>query len=136
MLFSLAMSILGRFGLSDDLARRFAAPFIILLGVVLVLGAYQTYDFFNDRAAVAEHEREQEAKAAKQRAKADDERVADAAKNAQSEKDLHNAIDDAPGGTLSPASHALACERLRKLGRFPAACGSEGSHGIKADSGG
>ena len=121
-----AVAVLAKMGLSEDMARRFAAPFLILAGAIVALGLYQTWDYFNDQAAVREYQRKVEEQTAKARAKAEDERVADAIANATSEEELHNAVDSAPGGVLSPAAHALACERLRRHGRVPESCRPEG----------
>jgi hypothetical protein len=74
----------------------------------------------HDRRVIAKHDAAIEAAASAARDQAADERTQDAVTNTRNEQDLHHAIDGAPtGGSLSPAAHGLACERLRKLGRFP-----------------
>jgi uncharacterized membrane protein YebE (DUF533 family) len=90
----------------------------LLLGSILSLGkcAY-------DASVVNDYKAKQEAAAAGAREDAANQRVIDASTNAQSEEGLHNVIQAAPsGGTLSPAAHALACERLRRNGRVPESC--------------
>lgn len=100
----------------------------IAIGLVALIAAFLIWDHFDDKAAVNDFEAEQEAKAAPAREKAAEQRAQDAIINTKSEEDMHHAIDSAPkGGDLSPAAHALACERLRKLGRVPPTCRSEGT---------
>lgn len=105
-----------------------SAILVILLALVLSLGkcAY-------DASVIEQHEQEQEVKAGQAREKAADQRVEDAIKNAQSEEELQDVIEAAPGGELSPAARALACERLRRVGRIPPACRPETSDGSEAD---
>lgn len=100
--------------------------FVALLVALLSLGkcAY-------DASVVDAYKAKVEVKAAPAREKAAERRAADTITNTQNEKDLHNAVNSAPGGALSPAAHALACERLRKAGRTPAACGSDRGNGEK-----
>lgn len=101
----------------------------VVAAVVLAMG----WLHFHDAAVVSRHEAQIEADAAPAREEAAEERVQDAASNAANEGDLHNAIDTAPsGGALSPPAHGLACERLRKLGRFPPSCRSAGDDGNQA----
>lgn len=123
-----AIGLLVKVGLSEDTARRFAVPLLIVAGLIAALGVWQTMDYFNDRKAVREYQQKQDAKAEKARQKARDEYVADAIANANSQEELHDAIDKAPGGVLSPAAHALACERLRRVGRIPESCRPESNH--------
>jgi hypothetical protein len=93
----------------------------ILLVAVLSLGkcAY-------DASVIEQHETEREAAAGPARENAADQRTADAITNAQNEEELRDVIEAAPGGEISPAAHALACERLRRIGRVPPACRPEG----------
>ena len=105
----------------------------VLAGAGLI-AAFTLWLALHDRAVVADHEAAVEAAAAPARDAAADQRVADAITNTRNEQDLHNAIDTAPanGGVLSPAAHALACERLRQLGRIPPACGRASGSGSQA----
>jgi len=93
----------------------------LLLIAVLSLGkcAY-------DASVIEQHETEREVKAGAAREDAADQRVDDAINNAKSEEELQNVIEAAPGGELSPAARALSCERLRRIGRIPPACRSQG----------
>lgn len=104
----------------------------VIAGIGLV-AAFGIWLFFHDRAVVQRHQSKIEAEAAPAREHAAAERVQDAIVNARNERDLYHAISTAPaGGAISPAAHALACERLRRLGRVPAACGPGGGDGAKA----
>ena len=85
-----------------------------------------------DASVIEQHEQEREVAAGEAREEAADQRVEDAINNVKSEEELHNVIEAAPGGELSPAARALACERLRRLGRIPAACRSAGGDGSEA----
>jgi Na+-transporting methylmalonyl-CoA/oxaloacetate decarboxylase gamma subunit len=99
----------------------------ILATIMLSLGkcAY-------DASVVADHEQKREIAAGEAREVAADQRVEDAIINAQKEEELNNVIEAAPGGELSPAARALACERLRRIGRVPPACGPESRDGAEA----
>jgi hypothetical protein len=114
-------------------ARRLAKIGLTAAAVVLAVVAFIAWDWWDDRRAVQAAEDRREAKAGKAREQSADERLSDALRNADSEKELHDAIDDAPkGGELSAAAHALACERLRRVGRVPPACRPAGGNGSEA----
>lgn len=118
--------------LNAKLARGIAWAVVIVGALALLWGAKALYD----ASVIDRHEAEREAAAGEAREEAADERVADAIKNTRNEQELHDAIDNAPkGGELSPAARALACERLRKLGRVPPACGPQGGGGAETDPG-
>jgi hypothetical protein len=87
-----------------------------------------------DKSVIEHHEEVREAKAGKAREVAADRRVDDQINNAKSEEELHNVIEAAPGGTLSPAAKSLACERLRRQGRIPPACGTQSRDRTQAGS--
>ena len=104
-----------------------------VVAAVVALAAAGLWLVLHDRAVIARHEAKVEANAAPARDAAAAERVRDAAANTKSEQELSHAIDNAPrGGDLSPAAHALACERLRAIGRFPAGCRSASGNGGQA----
>lgn len=106
----------------------------VLAGIGLV-AAFGIWLALHDRAVVTRHEANVAAKSAPARDRADTERVQDAIATTRNQQDLHHAIDTAPpGGTLSPAARALACERLRHIGRIPPACRPEGSDGTQASA--
>jgi hypothetical protein len=106
----------------------------VLAGIGLV-ASFGIWLAFHYRAVVTRHEANVAAKSAPARDRADAERVQDAVTNTRTEQELHHAIDTAPpGGAISPAAHALACQRLRHLGRIPPACRPEGSDGTQASA--
>ena len=116
---TLLLTILGRLGLADRYRRAAAVAALILAALVVLAVLKSRYD----RTVVERHQARIEARTAPARAQADAERARDVSINSVNLEDLNDAIDTAPqGGTLSPAAHALACQRLRKLGRVPAAC--------------
>jgi hypothetical protein len=121
---TLLLGLLGRIGLPEQYRRLAAIAALAtaaLVALAVLKGCY-------DRALIERHQARIEARASEARGQAEAERATDAAIAAANRKDLDHAIDTAPpGGTLSPAAHALACERLRKLGRVPAACRSQGA---------
>lgn len=85
-----------------------------------------------DASVIEQHEHEREIAAGEAREDAADQRAADTITNAKSEEELRNVIEAAPGGDLSPAARALACERLRRVGRVPPACRSASGDGSQA----
>lgn len=128
--------MIGPFLLALGIPARLHKAALIGAAVVAVIAAFLIWLALHDRAVIDWHETEREAAAGEARETAADERLNDALTNARNEEDLHDAIDDAPkGGELSPAARALACERLRKLGRIPAACRPEGGDGGQAGPG-
>lgn len=122
----------GLFGkqVSDRVSRILG---IITLGVVM-LSLLGIGKCAYDGAVIAKYEAKKEAKAAPAREAAADQRLEDQIINTKNEEELIDAIEAAPqGGTLSPAARALACQRLRKLGRIPPACRPEGGDGSQAN---
>lgn len=114
-------------------ALVFLKDWRVIAGLAAIT-AFGIWLAFHDRAVVRNHQAKVEARAAPLREKAAAERVADAVINTRKEQELHHAIDTAPkGGTISPAAHALACQRLRNHGRVPPACRRDGGDGTKAD---
>jgi hypothetical protein len=113
------IALLGRWGVPERFRRALALAALALAAFALLALLKRCYD----GAVIDRHQAKVEAQAAKARERAADERASDAATDSANEKELHDAIDSAPkGGELSPAAHALACQRLRKLGRIPPAC--------------
>ncbi len=120
---SFLIAIFARWGLPEQVRKPLAYATAILAALALLWAAKALYD----RSVIADHEAKQQAEAIEARDRAADARAADAIVNAQTEKELHDAINAAPtGGSLSPAARALACERLRNVGRIPTACRSDG----------
>lgn len=125
------LSLFARWGVAESLRK----PLAYLMAAVLIFALLWLLKGCYDDALIRDHDAAREAVAKGARDQAADQRAADTIANAKNEKDLHDAIDAAPrGGELSPAAHALACERLRKLGRIPAACRAEGGDGGEAGS--
>jgi hypothetical protein len=112
--------------------EKAAKPVAIGSAVVLLIALLSLGKCVYDASVVDAYKAKVEAKAAPAREKAADRRAADTITNTKNEKDLHDAVNSAPGGALSPAAHALACERLRKAGRKPAACGPDRGDGAQA----
>lgn len=126
---TLLISLFARWGVPESLRRPFGWLVVAVALIALLWGLKGCYD----DALIVDHEAEREAAASGARETAADQRASDTLTNAKNEEDLHNAIDAAPkGGMLSPAALALNCERLRKLGRIPAACRAAGSDGSQA----
>lgn len=105
---------------------RWAQGVALLVAAIVIFVAWDAYD---DWRVVKDHEAKREAKAAPAREKAADKRIEDDRANRELEEEYRDAIDKAPGGELSPAARALACERLRRVGRVPPACRSESGDG-------
>lgn len=113
--------------------ERLRLPLAYVLSAIAIIVALSALKGCYDASVRKDYRAEVEAEASEAREEAADQRVKDALTNTANEKDLHHAIETAPkGGELSPAAHALACERLRKLGRSPAACGPAGPGGAQA----
>lgn len=121
---TLWFTLLGRLGLPEPYRRGVAIAALAgatLFGLAMLKGCY-------DRSVIVRYQTQIGARADAARSQAEAERASDAAIVSSNQEDLAHAIDAAPqGGTLSPAAHALACERLRKLGRIPAACRPRGT---------
>ncbi len=121
---TLLLTMLGRLGLSEQFRRITAIAALTAAALVVLVVLKGCYD----RSVIERRQAKVEAQASKAREQAADERATDAATVSAIEKDLHHAIDTAPtGGALGPAAHALACQRLRRLGRVPAACRAQGA---------
>lgn len=129
ILASIGAFIPGLFG--KELSYKVARGIGIAVLAVLVLVALGVGKCAYDNSVIDKHEAEREAAASGAREDAADQRVKDAIDNANSEKELQDVIQNAPGGTLSPAAHALACERLRRYGRIPPSCRPSGGDGIE-----
>ena len=118
--------------IASIVGEKLARPVAIALGVALIIALLAIGKCSYDRHIVNAYVDQVQRDAAPATSNAAVQRAADTITNARNEKDLHNAIDAAPGGALSPAAHALACERLHKAGRNPASCGPAGGDGKQA----
>lgn len=123
---------------SWGIAERFRKPLSYLTAAMTLFALLCLLKAIYDHRVISDHEAKREVKASGAREAAAEEAARDTLINQRNEKDLHDAIDTAtrdlpPGdGRISPAAHALACERLRKIGRVPPACRPEGGDGGKA----
>jgi hypothetical protein len=102
--------------------QRFAKPVLYLAAALALLVAAIVALRLHDRRVVDQHEAKIEQRARPATDQAATERANDAIANAKNEQEAHDAIHAVPDAAPAAPSHALACERLRKLGRHPAAC--------------
>lgn len=123
------IGLFAQWGLPEPLRKIAAWATAAVAIVLLLIGLKAAYD----ASVIREHESERAADTIEARDDAAGERADDAIRQAEEERKRNEAIDKAQGGQLSPAAHALACERLRKLGRIPPACRREGGDGAEAD---
>lgn len=102
------------------------APFrkaaVIVVGALLALGIFFGAKAIYDRSVINKHEQKIERRVAPANDKAASRRANDAIANSRSEQEMHNVIAAQPDQPISPTSHALACERLRRAGRSSPAC--------------
>ena len=126
---SFLLFLAAQLGIAERFRRLFAWIVLIAGGGLAAWAAVGAFNAWAD----ARYRAKVEAQSAKGREIAAEQRAADAVRNTKTEEDMHHAIDTAPkGGQLSPAAHALACQRLRARGRAPASCGPQGSDGKQA----
>ncbi len=113
------ISQFASWGLPEPL-RKVAAWASVVLTVLALLWAGKA---LYDASVIADHEDDRALESIDARDDAADARASDAITNTESEKGMNDAINNAHGGSLSPAAHALACERLRRRGgKLPASC--------------
>ena len=127
---SIGSAIPGLFG--KEVSFKAAKILGLIMSVLLIVGLLSLGKCAYDKSVVEEHEQAREVRAGEAREDAAERRVDDQVNNAKSEEELHNVIEAAPGGTLSPAAKSLACERLRRQGRIPPACRPAGGDGTEA----
>jgi hypothetical protein len=120
-------------GMTEPYARMLVKIALTVIGLI-AFGLFAVSWIQAERTeAVDAYKVEQADLGVKAREVAADERVSDLKADMKEEGVLHNAIEHAPpGGQLSPAARALACERLLNLGRIPPACRPQGSDGSTA----
>lgn len=99
---------------------RKAAVFVTL--ALMLLAALGTAKCAYDRSIIKDHEAEIQQRAKPATDKAAEQRAKDAIAQAKNEEEAHDAIHSVPDAAPAGPSHALACQRLRKLGRNPASC--------------
>jgi D-arabinose 1-dehydrogenase-like Zn-dependent alcohol dehydrogenase len=101
---------------------RFARAAIYGVGALLLVLAIFAAVKIHDHSVIAAHEAKLEQRAKPATDQAAKERANDTIANAKNEEEMHNVIAAQPDQPISPTSHALSCERLRRAGRHSAAC--------------
>lgn len=110
--------------------RRIAGYAFAIAAVVALLWAGKA---LYDRSVIASHEADKAADSIEARDVAASQRATDTIANAEQERQRNEAINTAPTGQPPSApARALACERLRQLGRISPNCGPANSDGGKA----
>lgn len=128
MTFSL-IPLLVKLGVPEELRKPVQYAILVLVAVGIFFAAKAIYD----RSVVDDYVDKRAADTIEARDDAAEERAKDTIRDTINDKDRTNAIESAPpGGELSPAARALACERLRQLGRIPPACRPSGGDGSEA----
>lgn len=127
---SLLIALFARWGV----AERFRKPLGYLTALIVAIALLSLLRAIYEHHVIARHDEKIAAAASGARERSAEEAATDTIINTRNEKDLHDAIDKAPpgDGRITPAAHALACERLRKIGRIPEACRPQGGDGAKA----
>lgn len=117
-------TLLARFGLADSVAKKLA-PFAAIAAAIALLtalwGAWQVFDYLNDRAAVKQAVLENNVTALEAQVEADAtaaaERLRNAATNSETERAYEDAILVPKTDDSDDPGVRLACERLRRAGR-------------------
>ena len=116
------LPLLAKWGVPDELQK----PLQWAILVALAIAAFFAIKAIYDASVVDDYEKDRAVESIEARDTAAERRAEDAIKNAETEKELIDAIEQAPeGGELSPAARALACQRLRNAGVISPACGSD-----------
>lgn len=101
---------------------QYAKPLIWIVLVIILVVGFAIAKCSYDRSVEKHYQQKMEERAAPATNQAASERATDTFNNAKSEQEMHNAIAAQPDQPISPTTHAQSCERLRRLGRHPAAC--------------
>jgi hypothetical protein len=101
---------------------KFAKPLIYGVFGLLILAALWGGKCAYDKSVITKHDQKLEQRAKPATDQAATERAHDTIVQAKNEQEAHDAIHAVPDAAPA-ASHALACQRLRKRGHAPAACG-------------
>lgn len=116
------LPLLAKWGVPEELQRPLRWAILIAAAIAAFFAIKAIYD----ASVVEDYENERAVESIEARDTAAERRAEDAIENAATEKELIDAIEQAPaGGTLSPAARALACERLRNAGVISPACGPD-----------
>lgn len=125
MMHTFLLPLLAKWGVPDELQRPLRWAILIALAIAAFFALKAIYD----ASVVEDYETDRAVESIEARETAAEKRADDAIKNAETEKELIDAIEQAPsGGELSPAARALACQRLRNAGIVSPACGPDGSN--------
>jgi hypothetical protein len=125
------LAVLARWGVPEHLRRPLAGVMGGIALLALLGGVWALWLHFHDARVIDKHDAavnlETERKARAADAAAADQRVKDAAENADQRESYHEAIESASSGAPSDAAVRLGCERLRRAGkvdpRAAAICG-------------
>lgn len=117
------LPLLAKLGVPEELQK----PLRWVIFIVAAVLAFFAIKAIYDASVVDDYENKRAVESIEARDTAAEQRAQDAIENAKTEKELIDAIEQAPaGGTLSPAAIALGCERLRRRGgELPTACGPD-----------
>jgi hypothetical protein len=99
-----------------------AKPLLGLIALLALAGLLWAGIAYHDSNVVVKHDAKIEQRAAKATDQAATERANDTITLAKTEQETHNVIQAQPDQPIAPTSHALSCERLRRLGRAPPSC--------------
>ena len=104
--------LIGLFGFLPEPLRKVAAWASLVIAAIGLLWATKA---IYDASVIRGHEAKRTAATIEARDDAADERAADTIRNSEQERELIDAIDNAPkGGEIDPAAFAANCERLRR----------------------
>lgn len=117
------LPLLAKWGVPEELQKPLRWAILIAAAIAAFFALKAIYD----ANVVEDYENERAVESIEARDTAAEQRAADAIRNAEDEKELIDAIEQAPkGGAVSPAAVALGCERLRRRGgELPPACGPD-----------
>jgi hypothetical protein len=104
--------------ITEGVARWIVTAALFLVILCACAGLIAAYNHH----VIAANNQKVERRAAPATDKAAAERADDAIANAKAEQEMHDVIHSVPDAAPAGPSHALACKRLRDLGRNPPAC--------------
>lgn len=116
------MPFLLGLALKAGIPPRFAKYAVVAALIALAVAFLSLGKCAYDRSVIKDHEAEIQQRAKPATDKAADERAKDTIAQAKNEQEAHNAVHSVPDTAPAGPSHALACQRLHKLGRNPASC--------------
>lgn len=117
-MFSFLLPLALKLGIPARFAKFAVIAALVALGIALLGLGKCAYD----RSVIKTHDTKIQERARPATDKAAEERARDTITQAKNEQEAHNAVHSVPDAAPAAPSHALACQRLRKLGRNPPAC--------------